>query len=257
MNRLTASILALGLATAMSAGTAAAQSSSTAPAYNSDRSAASNAPYYEYARVIRVDPVLQSGYRTTPTNTQRCWTEDGYYTSDDERYDERYGNRDRYYDGSDRYADRRDDRYNEDRYGDRRYDDRYGRDRYDDRYNDRNYGTETGRNVASVIGGIVGAALGSKVGGGSARYATAAVGSMVGGMAGREIYETTQRNKQPKMAKVTVCDPVRDGDDRSYRTENTVNAYDVTYEYAGRQHIARTNYHPGDRIRVRVDVQAE
>jgi outer membrane lipoprotein SlyB len=243
MNRFAASILALSLATAITAGTASAQSSSNAPAYNNDRSIASDAPYYDYARVIRVDPVLQSGYRTTPSSSQRCWTEDGYYSSDD-RYD-------------DRYADRRDDRHYDDRYGDRysrdRYDDRYGR----DRYNDGRYGTETGRNVAAVVGGIVGAALGSKVGGGSARYATAAVGSMVGGMAGREIYETSQRNKQQRTAKVTVCDPVRGDDYRNDRVENTVSAYDVTYEYAGRQHVARTSYHPGDRIRIRVDVQAE
>ena len=33
--------------------------------------------------------------------------------------------------------------------------------------------------------------------------------------------------------------------------------YDVTYEYAGRTYVARTNYHPGDRIRVRVDVRPE
>lgn len=250
MNRLTASILALSLATALSAGSAAAQSSSTSPAYDSERSAASNAPYYDYARVIRVDPVLQSGYRTAPASSRRCWTEDGYYSSDDDRYD----------DSRDRYADRYDDRYGRDRYDDR-YGDRYGRDGYSrDRYDDRRYGTETGRNVASVIGGIVGAALGSKVGGGSARYATAAVGSMVGGMAGREIYETTQRNKQQKMAKVTVCDPIGDDDRDAYRsehTDNAVSAYDVTYEYAGRQYVSRTSYHPGDRIRIRVDVQAE
>jgi uncharacterized protein YcfJ len=36
-----------------------------------------------------------------------------------------------------------------------------------------------------------------------------------------------------------------------------VSAYDVTYEYAGQQYTTRTNYHPGDRIRVRVDVRAE
>jgi uncharacterized protein YcfJ len=83
---------------------------------------------------------------------------------------------------------------------------------------------------------------------------------MVGGMAGREIYETTQRNKQQKMAKVTVCDPIDENDRdayRSERTDNAVSAYDVTYEYAGRQYVSRTSYHPGDRIRIRVDVQAE
>ena len=77
---------------------------------------------------------------------------------------------------------------------------------------------------------------------------------MVGGMAGREIYETSQRNRQPK-PRITVCDPVREG---SYsNTGSNVTAYDVTYEYAGRQYVTRTDYHPGDHIRVRVDVRPE
>lgn len=244
MNRFAASILALGLAAAVAAtGTASAQTSSVSPTYrDGDRPVAGDAAYYDYAKVIRVDPVLQPSYRTTPSSSQRCWTEDGYYTQDD-RSDDRY-NDGRY---DDRYG--RDDGYGRDRYAD---------DRYDDRYSDRRYGTETGRNVATVIGGIVGAALGSKVGGGSARYATAAVGSMVGSMAGREVYESAQRTKErQRNTRVTVCDPVSENDNRTYPMENTVSGYDVTYEYAGRQHMTRTNYHPGDRIRVRVDVQAE
>ena len=110
-----------------------------------------------------------------------------------------------------------------------------------------------------MIGGIVGAAIGSQVGGGSARYATAAIGSMVGGMAGRQIYEQTQRQRD-RVGTVTVCDPVpvADGNGNGYYTgDDAVNAYDVTYEYAGQQYTTRTNYHPGDRIRVRVDVRAE
>ena len=38
---------------------------------------------------------------------------------------------------------------------------------------------------------------------------------------------------------------------------NQVAGYDVTYEYANRTYRTRTDYHPGDRIRVRVDVQPE
>jgi uncharacterized protein YcfJ len=173
--------------------------------------------------------VLQSGYGNTQTSSGRCYSDDDVYADN--------GNSDRY----------------DDRYSDRRYDDRNDNRRYDDRYPSAQ-GTETGRNVATVLGGIVGAALGSKVGGGSARYATAAVGSMVGGMAGRGIYETSQRNRQPK-PRITVCDPVREG---SYsNTGSNVTAYDVTYEYAGRQYVTRTAYHPGDHIRVRVDVRPE
>lgn len=114
-------------------------------------------------------------------------------------------------------------------------------------------GTEGGRTMATIVGGIVGAAVGSQIGGGSARYATSAVGSMVGGMAGRQIYEQSRRER---VGSVRVCDPVYEGDGY-YSSDRAVNAYDVTYEYAGRTYTTRTNYHPGDRIRVRVDVRPE
>ena len=89
-----------------------------------------------------------------------------------------------------------------------------------------------------------------------------AVGSMVGGAAGRGIYDANRRQRD---AYVTVCepDPYRDGGYDRYDAdgrdgyERAVDRYDVTYEYAGRQYTTRTSYHPGDRIRVRVDVRPE
>jgi hypothetical protein len=250
MPRIAASILAAALIVPMAAsGIASAQNS--LPARNAaapSQYAQPEAPYYDYARVLRVDPVFRAGYGPTRVSANNCYSEDGFYSDQrDGGYDDRYDDR--------RYSDRG--------YSDRGYDDRYNDRRYDDRRYDGNdgYGTPTGRNVATVIGGLVGAALGSKVGGGSARYATAAVGSMVGGMAGREVYESAQRNKQEqaRRTRVTVCDPVRDGDDSRYPTSvpDDVDGYDVTYEYAGRQYVTRTAYHPGDRIRVRVDVRPE
>lgn len=224
-------IAATILASALIAATGLASAQTRAPAPIQDRYAA-EAPYYDYARVVRVDPVLQ---QTAPTRVSsgRCYTEGSQYAANDGYYDDRDG--DGYYgqDGN-------------------------GRDRsYDDGNGERRYGTETGRNVATVIGGIVGAALGSKVGGGSARYATAAVGSMVGGMAGRGVYEQAQRNKQPpRRAVVSVCDPVDARDDGRY-APTSITMYDVTYEYAGRQYVTRTDHHPGDRMRVRVDVRPE
>jgi len=240
MSRFAASLLAAALATAT--GAASAQDYTRGyddpPAYG-DRIA----PLYEYAEVVRVDPIIGRGERHARTDDRDCYQEGGYYTDrEDGRYD-------------DRYAGRYDDRYrNDDRH---RNDDRYRNDPWGTYDNldrgQRTQGTETGRNVATLLGGLVGAALGSKVGGGSARYATAAVGSMVGGMAGREIYESSQRQRQE--ARVTVCDPVRE---ETYRdVQDDVIGYDVTYRYGGREYTTRTDHHPGDRIRVRVDVRAE
>jgi hypothetical protein len=230
MKRLLASSLSLCLATS---GLASAQT------YRSDSySVEDGSTHYDYARVLRVDSVFDSRYGSNDgtsnyrtSGSQRCYQRQTYVRGDG--YNGGYDNG--YYRTSG------------------------GDDGYSDPYGNYGRGTQGGATVATVIGGVVGAAIGSQVGGGSARYATAAIGSMVGGMAGRQIYEQSQRQRD-RVGTVTVCDPVPvdDGYDNGYNTsDNAVNAYDVTYEYAGQQYTTRTSYHPGDRIRVRVDVRAE
>jgi len=240
MNRLTASLLAIGLAA--SVGTASAQSQGTYSQYGQPTASYGQAGgYYDYARVVRVDPVIDSGYRNTSySNQQRCYTRQDTYAGNDG-----------YYNGSNGS------------YGDPYYPNGYGNQGYPNQgYGTQGYGSTTGRNVATIIGGVLGAAIGSQVGGGSARYATSAIGSMVGGMAGRQVYENAHRTP-PRTGTVQVCDPVP-VNGNGYYSSNTgnygssgVSAYDVTYEYGGHTYTTRTNYHPGDRIRVRVDVHAE
>lgn len=182
---------------------------------------------YDYARVLRVDPVIGSGYDNRPSQqSSRC-----YYRQADDVYTDNDG----YY-------------HQDDRYG--------GGEGY------RSDGDEAGRTVATVIGGIAGAVLGSKIGEGSGRYVGTAVGSMVGSIAGRSIYDSSQQNSQyQRGGMVRVCDPVpvtsRDGYYGDGYDGESLNGYDVTYEYANRTYHTRTDYHPGDRIRVRVDVRAE
>jgi uncharacterized protein YcfJ len=248
MKRLSASVLALGLATT---GVASAQSYGGDSYYDTannadlrthvqpDRHGNSSGSVYDYARVLRVDPVITSDYGSYRTSSnQRCYSSpanDGYVSNDPYR-------RDGYYERDGYYG--RDD---------------YGRDPYES----RRYGTDTGRTIATVVGGVAGAVLGSKVGGGSGTYVASALGTMVGSMAGRQIYDSVQRNRREDRGVVTYCDPepVRDGRYGPYGSQRVndgrVTAYDVTYEYAGRQFTTRTNYHPGDRIRVRVDVRPE
>jgi uncharacterized protein YcfJ len=239
MNRLTASILALGLAAGI--GTASAQSPGYSPqSYGqpgADRYGQADGAYYDYARVVRVDPVYDTAYGY-PASGQRCTSRQDTYAGDG--YNNGYPNSGSYGNG---------------------YPNGYGNNGY---YGNQQ-GTTAGRTVATVIGGVLGAALGSQVGGGSARYATAAVGSMVGGIAGQRVYENTQRNRYPRTGTVEVCDPVQVdsyGNPVSYtqsgydgRIDNRrVTAYDVTYEYAGRTYTTRTAYNPGSRMRVRVAV---
>lgn len=238
MKRLFVSTLALSLAAAT--GLASAQTYRAAPAYGQSAYGQDANVRYDYARVIRVDPVFDSRYGSgyATSNSQRCYNSDTYVRGDD-NYNNQYGG---YNSADDGY-------YRNDRYRDDGYYDQYGN------YH-RNTGSRTGATMATVVGGILGAAVGSQVGGGSARYATAAIGSMVGGMAGRQVYEQNQRQRD-RVGTVTVCDPVPGNGSGYYSNDRSVDAYDVTYEYAGHQYTTRTNYHPGDRIRVRVDVRAE
>jgi len=250
MKRLTASILALGLAAG--AGTASAQTAGgyttygqSSTTYGQPSTYDSGQPsggYYDYARVVRVDPVIESGYRgdvyggrDVASDSRRCYQEQGTYAAD--------GYRSGGYPG-DGYSN---DGYRNDGYGNA------GHGGY------TNPPSTVGANVATVVGGLLGAAVGSQVGGGSARYATAALGTMVGGMAGRQVYDHAHRPM--RTATVEVCDPVQVSD--GYRSgsggyapvdDSRVSGYDVTYEYAGRTYTTRTSYNPGDRIRVRVDV---
>ncbi|ALN90306.1 glycine zipper 2TM domain-containing protein [Lysobacter gummosus] len=228
MNRSLATTLGLALAAVTGAASAQSygypQNSYPQSTYPQSTSNASYSSQIDFARVIRVDPVFET-YSTQPVNGPRCY-ERPTYVQGDSYYGDGNGNGDSYYDS-------------------------YGSER-------RSAGTEGGRTAATVVGGIVGAVLGSKVGGGSARYATSAIGSMVGGMAGRSIYEQNKRSQQPRTGSVRVCDPVSsNGNYYSTGGERAVSAYDVTYEYAGKTYRTRTDHNPGDRIRVRVDVRPD
>jgi len=242
MKRLTTKLFAglfvLGMASA--SGSALAQSGYDGYQSGGDYSSSDNGTYYDYAQVVRVDPVLDSQYySSTSSSGRRCYDRStaGYYEND--------GN----YRGNGAYGNG---------YGGNGY---YGTGS-DNNYSGRGQGSEAGRNVATIAGGIVGAVLGSKIGGGSGTYAATAVGSMLGGMAGRGIYEQNQRNRYVQGGNVRVCEPepVRDGYSSSYSGNYgnaSASAYDVTYEYNGRRYTRRMSYNPGDRIRVRVDVSPQ
>lgn len=245
-----------------------------------DRYRAARATQVDEARVIRVDPVFEQGDRYDAREGNAGYADgvqdgdyrDGYSAGGysggnysggpypgDVRSSDGYadgGYADGNYGTPSRCRTRRDDAYAEtgayDRGG-------WQGDGY--RESGTTAGSENGRTMATVIGGVLGAVVGSQVGGGSGRFATSAIGTMVGGIAGREVYEAGQRNRMQQGGLVTVCDPVpvegRGYDPGPRAGGNGVDAYDVTYEYAGRQYTTRTRYHPGDTIRVRVDISPD
>lgn len=231
MKRFSAALLAIGIAASGSAfaqSTYSTYSPSGAGYYGNDgyNTVPQNDAYFDYARVIRVDPAGAGYGGVANYGGQRC-----YETQSPGSYS---GNG---YNGNDGYN--RNDPYNRSQYGN---------------------GSTTGRTVATVVGGIAGAVLGSQVGGGTGSVAASAIGTMVGGMAGRQVYENTQRDRYTPAGTVRVCDPDPNGN--SYNgynqtSNNRAGGYDVTYEYNGRRYTRRMNYNPGQRVRVRVDVSPQ
>jgi uncharacterized protein YcfJ len=202
--------------------------------------------------------------------------DDRYGYGDDGRYDDRYGNDDRYRDhrygrGYDMaqvisvdpiFAPGR--RCRDDRY-DRRYDDRYGRDY-------RSGGSSRANGAA--LGAMVGGALGNQAGKGDGRKAATIAGAVIGGVIGAEVAGHNERRYTYGHDNVYRCrDSYRGGygygDDRYGNDrygndsrygrgyDDRVIGYNVTYRYAGRNYRTRMDHHPGRTIRVRVDVRPD
>jgi uncharacterized protein YcfJ len=151
-----------------------------------------------------------------------------------------------------RYSEPRRECWYETRYDDRDY-------RYDNRY------SGGGHRAAGemIVGGLVGAAVGNQIGSGDGRRAATLAGAIIGSALGHDA--AARRDSQGGQ----YYDQGRYYDDDYRRGERTfercathyhdrwderVDGYRVTYEYLGRRHYARLPFHPGDRVRVRVDV---
>ena len=111
---------------------------------------------------------------------------------------------------------------------------------YDGDYQPRHKDT-TG---ATVLGAIVGGALGNQVGKGDGRKAATVAGAVAGGAIGHNIAKNSDDGyyeNGPCRSEVS-------------RSERNLAGYDVEYSYKGDVYVARMSYDPGDRIRVRVSV---
>ncbi len=103
-------------------------------------------------------------------------------------------------------------------------------------------------NAGTVIGALVGAALGNQVGGGDGRRAATVAGAVVGGAVGREV----DASNNPQGTERTVRSECRVVDQYVERKE--VVGYDVQYRYRGEVYSSRLDYDPGEKLRVRVAV---
>jgi len=99
----------------------------------------------------------------------------------------------------------------------------------------------------TILGGILGAAIGNNIGHGKNRKKTAVAGAIIGAT----VANNTARNGHHNEVRYEQrCDV-------SYvsHTEERIDGYNVTYKYRGQKYTTRMPYRPGKRIKVRVNVE--
>ncbi len=101
----------------------------------------------------------------------------------------------------------------------------------------------------TVIGAIVGGALGNTVGRGDGRRAATVAGAVIGGAVGRNVDQNNGGPSREYREVRTNCREVRD-----VRSRRDLVGYDVEYRYRGEVYLSRIDYDPGTRLRVRIGV---
>ncbi len=104
--------------------------------------------------------------------------------------------------------------------------------------------------VGALIGAAVGNRVGKRIGGRNGRDIATAAGAVIGGVIGHENSRKHYGKHSSGYYKtVQYCDT-----SHKVHYEDKVVAYKVTYKYRGQIYKTRTNYHPGDSLKVRVNV---
>ena len=114
--------------------------------------------------------------------------------------------------------------------------------------------TQRRSTTGTLIGGLIGGAIGHEVGHGNDNKKIAAV---IGSVLGMSIANDVQsRNRQNQYTNSTSYRDIEhcETKHRVY-TEQILNGYHVDYRYRGRHYSTIMAEHPGDKIRVTVDVR--
>lgn len=114
-------------------------------------------------------------------------------------------------------------------------------------YRERSGGDPTG---GTVIGAIIGGALGNRVGKGDGRKAATVAGAVIGGAIGHNV--DRNNGSQPGREYQGTQQNCRVVDVETERRE--IAGYDVEYRYRGEMYMSRLNYDPGQRLRIRVAI---
>ena len=126
------------------------------------------------------------------------------------------------------------------------------------RYREReHYGHGGHSGVAPVLGAVVGGVIGNQFGRGRGRDAATVAGAALGYAIARDDQRRYHHgHRGGYRERVVYRDERHCRIDRSYREEQRVTGYDVSYRYHGRIYHTVTDYHPGDTIQVSVSVSA-
>jgi uncharacterized protein YcfJ len=128
------------------------------------------------------------------------------------------------------------------------YDDGYYRDS-----SGRLYRTDPNTN-GTVIGALIGGALGHQTGKGDGRTAATIGGAVIGGFIGNSVDRNNNAYEyRDNSGTIRRCRTVVDYDNGPQDVEG----YEVTYRYAGQTYQAFTTYRPGRSMRVVVDVRPQ
>jgi len=102
--------------------------------------------------------------------------------------------------------------------------------------------------LQGLFGGIVGGLIGNQFGGGNGKKALTVVGALAGSSIARDIARSQSRTRYPGRNCHTTYES---------QVVEDISGYDVTYEYRGQQFSKRVAEHPGDSVRVRVQLTPE
>jgi uncharacterized protein YcfJ len=119
----------------------------------------------------------------------------------------------------------------------------------DTRNHNRNYNNSSQRSSGggAVLGGIIGGLLGNRFGDGRGRDASTAVGIIAGAAIGSQASKNQNYNNRRNKRCYTQKD---------YYEEERVTGYDVSYDFNGRVYHTKMHNHPGERVRINVNVNA-
>ena len=101
-----------------------------------------------------------------------------------------------------------------------------------------------GSTAGTLLGAVIGGALGHQVGQGRGNTAATIGGAVVGGLVGNNA------SSGNRVVDQTQCEQVGE----RVSEQRRIAGYNVEYRYHGDVYVSRLNYDPGDRLRIRVSI---